>query len=98
MRLIVQSVFSGTGALSNVEIVIGQVQPGFANLRQESTIAVERGIETALKHLIGLRRRRPELQDLERSELGEQLAEKREKTLVWSGLEVILVVLRLVSY
>src|SRR5467141_3501119 len=90
MGFIVQPVFSGTGVLADIEIIIGQVQPAFANLRQEFTIAVERGIETGFKHLFSLGCRSPELQDLERAALGKSLEEECEQTLARTGLAVIL--------
>src|SRR5260370_30135915 len=90
MRFIVQSIFSGTGVLANVEIVIRQVQLAFTNVRQELTITVERGIEAGFKHLFGLGRRRPELQNLERTELGNQFEEEGEKTLARAGLAIVL--------
>src|SRR5258708_3834944 len=48
------------------------------------------GTETGFKHLFGLWRRRPELENLERAELGNQLEEESEKTLSWTGLAIIL--------
>src|SRR5229473_572736 len=70
--------------------MVGQIQPFFAKGRQKFTIVVERGIETGLEHLFGLWRRRPELENLERTELGNQLVEKRQQTLSRTGLAIIL--------
>src|SRR5436189_3090113 len=90
MGFIIQAVFSGTSFIADVEIIIGQVQSAFANLRQSLTVAIERGVETGFKHLLGLRRRRPELQNLEGPELGHQLEEERQKTLARTGFAIIL--------
>ena len=90
MRFIVQTVFPGTGALSNIEIIVRQIDAALADTRQQLAVAVERGIETGFKHLFGLGRRRLELQDLERTELWNQGKEKRKKTLARTWLAIVL--------
>src|SRR6267154_2238807 len=90
VSFIIQTVFSRTGVLADVEIIVGQIQPFLAQRGQEFTIVVERGVETGLEHLFGLWRRRPELENLERTELGNQLEQKGQKTFSRTGLAIVL--------
>src|SRR5947207_14335776 len=86
----IKGVFCGTRFIADVDGISGQVQSAFATRRQWLAVAMERGGERGFKHVLGLRRRRRELQNLEGPELGNQLEEERQKTLARTGFAIIL--------
>ena len=64
--LIVHAVFPGSSTLSDIKIVILQLQRPLLRLRKQRAVTTERGVEAGLEHVFGLRRGRAELQDLQR--------------------------------
>ena len=96
MGFVVQAVFSGTGALAEIEIFVRHIQAVFKNFFEQLAVAVESGVEASLKHLFRLRRRGPELKNFKRAKLGKQFVEKSEEALARSGLAIALAPLVLI--
>src|SRR6516164_7418356 len=87
---IVELIVPGARSLSNVEIVIRQVQFTLADFLQEFAVAIQGCVETGFEHSLRLRRGSPKLQDLQGTNLRKDTHEKSEKVFARSGRLIVL--------
>src|ERR1700730_2126097 len=87
---IAQAVLAGSNRASRIKVIVDHLYVATWNLSQQFAVAIQRSVETVLKHFFRLWRWSPELEHSQWSNLGKQLGQERNKFLAGSRLFVIL--------
>src|SRR6516162_543628 len=87
---IVELILPRSRSVSDVEIVIRQIQFTLGHFVKEFAVAVQSCVEAGFEHLLRLRRGSPQLQDLQGTNLRQDAHERSKKSFAPSGRLVIL--------